>query len=47
MSLITGRVTHVVWPLERVGRVSWWEGWEGKGGTRVVRGRKRSVPMWT
>lgn len=47
MSLITGRVTHVVWPPERMGRVSWWEGWEGKGRTRVVRGRKRNVPKWT
>lgn len=24
-NLITGKVTHVVWPLHRFGRVQWWE----------------------
>lgn len=41
MSLITGRVTHVLWPWKSFGAVRWWE---FKGRTRVIRGRREDAP---
>ncbi len=44
MNLITGRVTRVLWPLERAGRVDWWE-WRPK--TKIVKAKKRQVLVWS
>ena len=43
MALITGKVTHVVWPLKSVGAIPWWQ---YKGRTRVLRGRKEDAPTF-
>lgn len=42
-SLIVGRAVGVVWPVGRWGR-PWEGGWEGRSGTRVIRGRE-VVPL--
>lgn len=44
MNLITGRVTHVLWPWKSAGRINWWE-WRPK--TKVIRARKMERLVWT
>ena len=44
MNLITGRVTYQLFPLEKVGRINWWE-WRPK--TKVIRARKMQELIWT
>jgi len=39
-SLITGKVTHVLWPWSSFGPVRWWE---FKGRTSVIRGRREDA----
>ncbi len=40
MGLILGRVTHILWPFERMGRIGK-EGWKGR--TRVVKATEEEV----
>lgn len=44
MNLITGRITHVLWPWASSGRVNWWE-WKPK--TKVIKAKRREQILWT
>lgn len=44
LSLVEGKVTHVVWPLASGGRVRW-EEWKGEK-WRVRKGKKEQAPGW-
>ena len=43
ISLITGKVTHILWPWNSSGAIRWWE---FKGKTRVIKGRREDAPQW-
>lgn len=43
LNLITGRVTHFLWPVGRIGPIRWNE-FEGQ--TRVIKGSKDVAPGW-
>lgn len=43
LSLITGKVTHVLLPWKSSGVVRWWE---FRGLSRVVKGSKEDAPHW-
>ncbi|KAK0111396.1 hypothetical protein ONS95_001757 [Cadophora gregata] len=43
LNLITGRLTHVIWPWRSLGAIHWEE---FKGRTRVIKGTKDAAPGW-
>ena len=43
MNLITGKVTHVLWPWKSAGPIPWWQ---FKGRTKVLKGRKDDPLDW-
>lgn len=43
MSLITGRVTHVLYPWDSFGSVRWQE---FRGKTRIIKGRREMAHQW-
>jgi inner membrane protease subunit 2 len=43
MSLIQGRITHVLLPWKSFGAIRWWE---FRGRTRVIKGRREDAPGW-
>lgn len=44
MNLIIGRVSHIVWPLEKAGKVNWWD-WRPT--TQIVKAKKNDVLVWS
>jgi mitochondrial inner membrane protease subunit 2 len=44
MTLIQGKLTHVLWPWRSSGAIRWKE---FKGKTRVIRGRRQDAPNWS
>ncbi|KAG9233674.1 peptidase S24/S26A/S26B/S26C [Amylocarpus encephaloides] len=43
ISLLQGKVTHVLWPWASAGAIRWRE---FRGRTNVIRGRKEDAPQW-
>lgn len=43
MNLITGQVTHVLWPWKSAGKIPWWQ---FKGRTRVFKAKRDGSLTW-
>jgi inner membrane protease subunit 2 len=43
ISLVTGKVTHVLLPWRSCGPIRWWE---FKGKTKVIQGRRENAHQW-